>query len=128
MNKSRWDELKRHLLSSKWIPCLMLQTLHAGVCILLSILRADIGAHTKLIWTHRILDKNMFLFEKYAGTVTTYSSQQHYSNPDITNSWEADFWSHWNFDTTNNDLRVFVRNHCLDWKIHTQSLQLHWKH
>lgn len=31
----------------------------------------------------------MFLFEKCAGTVTTYSSQQYYSNPDITNSWEA---------------------------------------
>lgn len=90
MNKSHWDEFKKHLPSSKWIPFLMLQTLHAGICILLSTLRAsDIGVHTKLIWIHRIHDKNMFLFEKYAGTVTTYSSQQHYSNPDITNSWEA---------------------------------------
>lgn len=65
MNKCHWDEFKKHLPSSKWIPFLMLQTLLAGVCILLSTLRAsDIGVHTKLIWIHRILDKNMFLFEK----------------------------------------------------------------
>lgn len=50
MNKCHWDEFKKHLPSSKWIPFLMLQTLLAGVCILLSTLRAsDIGVHTKLI-------------------------------------------------------------------------------
>lgn len=50
MNKSHWDEFKKHLSSSKWIPFLMLQTLHAGICILLSTLRAsDIDVHTKLI-------------------------------------------------------------------------------
>lgn len=49
MNKSHWDEFKKHL-PSKWIPILMLQTLYAAIYILLTALHAsDIGTHTKLI-------------------------------------------------------------------------------